>query len=190
MRDTERGRDIGQGGSRLHARSPIWDSIPDPMITPWAKGRCSTAEPLGHPNSTFWSISFQSFFPTIFSKNRKPIFITSKLQRRTRAVQGGWHTHLLVFPTAPKARCCWNCRNWVLEKWLNNLSEWGFKSSSHSQGKTVYDMDSQLRPFCGFYGEKETSREGCGKVDAVLSESWIDPVYYYTRPTERNLICI
>ena len=28
MRDTERGRDIGRGRSRLHAGSPTWDSIP------------------------------------------------------------------------------------------------------------------------------------------------------------------
>ena len=47
MRDTdrERGRDLGRGRSRLHARSPTWDSIPDPGITPWAKGRGSTAKP-------------------------------------------------------------------------------------------------------------------------------------------------
>ena len=30
---------------KLHAGSPIQDSIPDPGITPWAKGRHSTAEP-------------------------------------------------------------------------------------------------------------------------------------------------
>ena len=28
MRDTERGRDTGRGRSRLHAGSPMWDSIP------------------------------------------------------------------------------------------------------------------------------------------------------------------
>ena len=33
-RYTERGRDIGRGRSRLPARSPIWDSILDPGITP------------------------------------------------------------------------------------------------------------------------------------------------------------
>ena len=35
MRDTERetGRDIGRGRSRLPARNPMWDSIPDPGIT-------------------------------------------------------------------------------------------------------------------------------------------------------------
>ena len=31
MRDTERGRDIGRGRSRLPAGSPIWDSIPGPQ---------------------------------------------------------------------------------------------------------------------------------------------------------------
>ena len=31
MRDTERGRDIGRGRSRLHAGSPMWDSIPGPL---------------------------------------------------------------------------------------------------------------------------------------------------------------
>ena len=33
MRDTERKRckDIGRGRSRLHTRSPMWDSIPGPQ---------------------------------------------------------------------------------------------------------------------------------------------------------------
>ena len=30
MRDTERGRDIGRGRSRLLTVSPMWDSIPGP----------------------------------------------------------------------------------------------------------------------------------------------------------------
>ena len=30
IRDTKRGRDTGRGRSRLHAGSPIWDSIPGP----------------------------------------------------------------------------------------------------------------------------------------------------------------
>ena len=49
MRDThtERGRDIGRGNrSRLHAGSPMWDSIPDPGITPELK---ADAQPLSHP---------------------------------------------------------------------------------------------------------------------------------------------
>ena len=45
MRVRERGRDIGWGRSRLPARSLMWDSILDPRIMPWAKGRHSTAEP-------------------------------------------------------------------------------------------------------------------------------------------------
>ena len=32
MRDTERGRDIGRERSRLHAGSPMWDSIRDSRI--------------------------------------------------------------------------------------------------------------------------------------------------------------
>ena len=28
-RERERGRDTGRGRSRLHAGSPVWDSIPD-----------------------------------------------------------------------------------------------------------------------------------------------------------------
>ena len=30
MRDTERGREVGRGRSRLHAESLLWDSIPGP----------------------------------------------------------------------------------------------------------------------------------------------------------------
>ena len=33
-KDRERSRDIGRGGSRLYAGSPMWDSIPDPKIMP------------------------------------------------------------------------------------------------------------------------------------------------------------
>ena len=51
MRDTERekGRDIGRGRSRHPTGSPMWDSIPDHGIMPWAKGRHSTTEPPRHP---------------------------------------------------------------------------------------------------------------------------------------------
>ena len=45
----ERGRDIGRGRSRLPTKSPMWDSIADPGITPGAEGRHSTAEPPRHP---------------------------------------------------------------------------------------------------------------------------------------------
>ena len=50
MRDRERGRDIGRGRSRLHARSQMWDSIPDPRIMTWAEGRHPTAEPSRCPS--------------------------------------------------------------------------------------------------------------------------------------------
>ena len=50
-RDIERGRDIGSGRSRLCAGSLMWDSIPGPGIMPWAKGRRSTTEPPGAPDS-------------------------------------------------------------------------------------------------------------------------------------------
>ena len=56
-RERERGRDTGRGGSRLHAGSPMWNSIPDSRIMPWAEGRPSTAEPSGVPNlDTFLKI--------------------------------------------------------------------------------------------------------------------------------------
>ena len=45
MRDRERGRDIGQGRSRLHAGSPMWDSIRVSRIKSQAAGG---AKPLRH----------------------------------------------------------------------------------------------------------------------------------------------
>ena len=47
MRDTERyrGRDTGRGRSRLHAGSPMWDSIPGPGDHNLSQGRCSITEP-------------------------------------------------------------------------------------------------------------------------------------------------
>ena len=51
MRDTEKGRDKGRGGSRLHAGSPTWDSILGLQDhAPQAEGRCSTSEPPRSPH--------------------------------------------------------------------------------------------------------------------------------------------
>ena len=44
-----RGRDTGRRRSRLLSGRLMWDSIPDPGITPPAEGRCSTAEPPRRP---------------------------------------------------------------------------------------------------------------------------------------------
>ena len=44
-------RDRGRGRSRLPAGNLIWNSIPGLRITPWAKSRCSTAEPPRHPQN-------------------------------------------------------------------------------------------------------------------------------------------
>ena len=47
QRERERGRDTGRGRSRLHAGSPMWDSIPGLQDhAPWAEGG---AKPLSHP---------------------------------------------------------------------------------------------------------------------------------------------
>ena len=46
MRDTERGRDIGRGRSRLPAGGLMQDLIPQIGIMTPAEGRCSTSEPL------------------------------------------------------------------------------------------------------------------------------------------------
>ena len=51
MRDTERGRGGGRERSRLHAESPMWDSIPGPQDH-GAKGRGLTAEPPRDPGES------------------------------------------------------------------------------------------------------------------------------------------
>ena len=61
MRDTQRSRDIGRERSRLPARSPMWDLIPGPEITPRANGRCLTTDPPRHPGA--WSLSLFSPAP-------------------------------------------------------------------------------------------------------------------------------
>ena len=58
MRDTERGRDIGRGRSRLHAVSPMWDLIPGPWDHTELK---ADAQPLSLPGA-----------PTITSSVSKP----------------------------------------------------------------------------------------------------------------------
>ena len=55
VKDTEKGRDTGRGRSRLHVGCPMWDSIPDPRIMPWAEGGCSTTEPPRHPWSQIYT---------------------------------------------------------------------------------------------------------------------------------------
>ena len=54
----EGGRDIGRGRSRLHAGSPMWDSILDPGIMPSAEGGCSTTEPPRLPSSPHFLLIF------------------------------------------------------------------------------------------------------------------------------------
>ena len=66
MRDTQRGRDIGRGRSRLHAGSPMWDSIPDSRITSRAEGRCQTAEPPRDPPA---HIFFKRFYSPIHKRH-------------------------------------------------------------------------------------------------------------------------
>ena len=49
MRDTQRGRDIGRGRSRLPVGSPMWDSIPGTLGSqPEPK---ANAQPLSHPGA-------------------------------------------------------------------------------------------------------------------------------------------
>ena len=60
MRDTQRGRGIGRGRSRLPAGSLMRDSIPgpwDPNLG--AKGRCSTTEPPRHPYYTVFKREYR-----------------------------------------------------------------------------------------------------------------------------------
>ena len=65
----ERGRDIGRGGSRLHAGGLMWDSIPYFRITLWVEGMGSTAEPPRCPSGIvlmwFWldMLALQLIFP-------------------------------------------------------------------------------------------------------------------------------
>ena len=56
MRDIhrERGRDTGRGRSRLHAWSPMWDSIPG--LQDYTLGLKADAQPLSHPGVPHFSI--------------------------------------------------------------------------------------------------------------------------------------
>ena len=81
MRNTERerGRDMGRGRSRLLAGSLMWDSIPNPEITPELK---ADAQPLRHPGIPIISLlkNFQWLLKTlelfsISSPNTLPSFI-------------------------------------------------------------------------------------------------------------------
>ena len=54
MRDTERGREIGRGRSRLPAGSTMWDSIPGPEPK-------ADAQPLSHPDVPISEICIKKF---------------------------------------------------------------------------------------------------------------------------------
>ena len=54
MRDTERGRAIGRGRSRLLTGSPMWDLIPGPGSHPEPK---ADTPPLSHPGIPEMDIS-------------------------------------------------------------------------------------------------------------------------------------
>ena len=54
MIERERGRDTGRGRSRLHAGSPMWDSILGLQDHAWTKGRCQTTEPPRDPLPWFF----------------------------------------------------------------------------------------------------------------------------------------
>ena len=75
MRDTEREADIGRGRSRLHAGIPMWDSIRNSRITPWAKGRRSTAGLPRHPGHCIFytecaeSVNIWELFSLLLSSN-------------------------------------------------------------------------------------------------------------------------
>ena len=58
-RQKERARDTGRGRSRLPTRNPVWDSIPELGIRPWAKGRRSA---LSHPG--ILTFSFVTLSPS------------------------------------------------------------------------------------------------------------------------------
>ena len=49
MTDTEREAETQAEASSMQGTFRMWDSILDPGITPWAKGRHSTAEPPRRP---------------------------------------------------------------------------------------------------------------------------------------------
>ena len=55
--ERERGRDTGRGRSRLHAGSPMWDSIPGSRGHALGQRRCQTAEPPGVPSITFFFLT-------------------------------------------------------------------------------------------------------------------------------------
>ena len=55
MRDTERSRYIGRGRSRLHARSPMWDS--NPGIQKSCPGPKAGTQPLSHPGVLLFNLS-------------------------------------------------------------------------------------------------------------------------------------
>ena len=50
--ESQRVRDIGRRRSRLHAGSPMQDSILGPRDHALSQGRCSTTEPPGSPKTS------------------------------------------------------------------------------------------------------------------------------------------
>ena len=93
MRDTEKGRDTGRRRSRLHAGSPMWDSIPGPGTCPEPK---ADTQPLSHPGIPQTAPNRHTH--TVICTNtdiytHEEIFITSPLPRAKEY----FHTLLLCY---------------------------------------------------------------------------------------------
>ena len=65
----ERDRDTGRGRRRLHAGSPMQDSIPGLWDHARGQGRCSTAEPPRRPSKKFLCVFSVNVFVHISAWN-------------------------------------------------------------------------------------------------------------------------
>ena len=88
--ETQREAETGRGRSRLHAGSPMWNSIWVSRITPWAEGGAKLLSHPGCPELCFWG-------QAMFYNHPLNLFPASELAQRGAPAWLGWLVLTLDF---------------------------------------------------------------------------------------------
>ena len=97
----------GRGRSKLPTGGPMWDSIPDPRITTWAKGRRPTAKPPRRPHRVHFLSQARTqvmYLPSLLSRvlsTHLPSLILLSHKVSERPTLSGTPFSLLQFRRCP-----------------------------------------------------------------------------------------
>ena len=112
-RDRERGRDTGGGRSRLHAGSPMWESIPVSRIMPWAEGNAKLLRHSGCPGLEFLSeqVALHSLFTMWVQTMTKSQGINGRTTKRKESGSLNCQMKKSSLPTQASTLTCYISHN-------------------------------------------------------------------------------